>query len=221
MFPFCRAMGTLWGFGHFLWRRERVMDRLQAVYEEGSVVPIPFLRAADAVPMALLDDIRTPYLGPDIYAPPLVSLTARAPPLSLLSAAVPRARGSRAGPRHASPVGGSGVATGGCGAGGGGGCALTQCGLQRREQQAGARPTALQRAPLLCSARLLSCGLWEQVALAVIKHVAGQPCLLNLSRTLAFHKRTLKEEPLTLSEAEQQQHLVNDISDTLRTILCL
>ena len=60
-----------------------------------------------------------------------------------------------------------------------------------------------------------------QVAQAVIKQVANRPCLLNLSQTLAYHKRTLAEEPLTLAEAEQQQHLVNNISDTLRTILCL
>ena len=60
-----------------------------------------------------------------------------------------------------------------------------------------------------------------QVAQAVIKQVAGRPCLLNLSRALALHKRTLSEEPLTLREAEQQQQLVNNLSDTLRTILCL
>lgn len=60
-----------------------------------------------------------------------------------------------------------------------------------------------------------------QVAQAIISQVAGRPCLLNLSRTLAYHKRTLREEPLTLAEAEQQQHLVNDISDALRTVLCL
>ena len=60
-----------------------------------------------------------------------------------------------------------------------------------------------------------------QVAQAVIKQVAGRPCLLNLSKTLAYHKHTLLEEPLTLREAEQQQQLVNSISDTLRTILCL
>jgi len=63
--------------------------------------------------------------------------------------------------------------------------------------------------------------LWLQVAQAVIKQVAGRPCLLNLSRSLAYHKRTLSEEPLTLREAEQQQQLVNNLSDTLRTILCL
>lgn len=49
------------------------MERLQSVYEEGSTVPIPFLRASDAIPLALLDDIRLPYLGHGAYAPSLVS----------------------------------------------------------------------------------------------------------------------------------------------------
>ena len=48
-----------------------------------------------------------------------------------------------------------------------------------------------------------------------------RPRLMNLARVLAFHKRTLAEELLTAREVEHQQQLVNDISDTLRTILCL
>ena len=60
-----------------------------------------------------------------------------------------------------------------------------------------------------------------QVAQAVVQQVASRPVLLNLVRSLAYHKRSLAQEPLTLAQAEKQQHLVNDISDTLRTILCL
>lgn len=48
-----------------------------------------------------------------------------------------------------------------------------------------------------------------------------RPGLINLSRTLAFHKRTLAEELLTPQEMDHQQQLVNDVSDILRTILCL
>lgn len=72
---------------------------------------------------------------------------------------------------------------------------------------------------LVADGRKLGLGL--QAAQAVIEQVAANPCLLNLSRTLAFHKRTWEEEPLTLAEAEHHQHLVHDLSDTLRTILCL
>ena len=69
-------------------RRERVLERLHAVYEEGCVVPIPFLRAADAVPQALLDDLRAPYLPPGAYAPPLVRIYPHALSLSHVTATV-------------------------------------------------------------------------------------------------------------------------------------
>ena len=48
------------------------MDRLQAVYEEGDIVPIPFLKAADGIPTALLDDIRKPYLPAGVSGPAIV-----------------------------------------------------------------------------------------------------------------------------------------------------
>ena len=42
--------------------RERLLERLRGVCEGGSVVPVPFLRAAHAVPPAILDDLRAPYV---------------------------------------------------------------------------------------------------------------------------------------------------------------
>lgn len=42
--------------------RERLLERLRGVCEGGSVVPVPFLRAAHAVPPAILDDMRAPYV---------------------------------------------------------------------------------------------------------------------------------------------------------------
>lgn len=56
--------------------RDKILERLQAVYEEGDIVPIPFLKAADAVPTALLDDIRKPYMQPGTIAPAIVRLGA-------------------------------------------------------------------------------------------------------------------------------------------------
>ena len=44
--------------------RERLLERLRAVCEGGSVIPVPFLRAAHAVPPAILDDMRAPYVHP-------------------------------------------------------------------------------------------------------------------------------------------------------------
>ena len=54
-----------------------------------------------------------------------------------------------------------------------------------------------------------------------MKQVLGSPILTNLVRTLAFQKRTMNQEPLAGTTAEQLQCTINDISDTLRTILCL
>ena len=42
--------------------REKLLERLRGVCEGGSVIPVPFLPAAHAVPSALLDDLRAPYL---------------------------------------------------------------------------------------------------------------------------------------------------------------
>lgn len=50
------------------------MERLRGVCQGGSVVPVPFLRAAHAVPAAILDDMRAPYLPPSHAHAPLVIL---------------------------------------------------------------------------------------------------------------------------------------------------
>ena len=42
--------------------REKLLERLRGACEGGSVIPVPFLPAAHAVPSALLDDLRAPYL---------------------------------------------------------------------------------------------------------------------------------------------------------------
>lgn len=42
--------------------REKLLERLRGVCEGGSVIPVPFLPAAHAVPSALLEDLRAPYL---------------------------------------------------------------------------------------------------------------------------------------------------------------
>ena len=44
--------------------REKLLERLRGVCEGGSVIPVPFLRAAHAVPPAILDDMRAPYVHP-------------------------------------------------------------------------------------------------------------------------------------------------------------
>lgn len=53
--------------------RERLLERLRGVCEGGSVIPVPFLRAAHAVPAAILDDMRAPYVHPSHAHARLVS----------------------------------------------------------------------------------------------------------------------------------------------------
>lgn len=56
--------------------RERLVERLRGVCQGGSVVPVPFLRAAHAVPAAILDDMRAPYMSPaHVHAPMVNSIT--------------------------------------------------------------------------------------------------------------------------------------------------
>ncbi len=53
--------------------QEKLLERLRGVCEGGSVIPVPFLRAAHAVPPAILDDMRAPYVHLSHAHAPLVS----------------------------------------------------------------------------------------------------------------------------------------------------
>ena len=52
--------------------REKLLERLRGVCEGGSVIPVPFLRAAHAVPPAVLDDLRAPYVLHPAHTPALL-----------------------------------------------------------------------------------------------------------------------------------------------------
>ena len=56
---------------------------------------------------------------------------------------------------------------------------------------------------------------------AVVKQLDDNPVLLNLARTLVYHKRQLDHAPLTAAAAAQQREHVTDLSEMLRTIMCL
>lgn len=65
---------------------------------------------------------------------------------------------------------------------------------------------------------------------AVLQQVAGSPVLLNLATALAYHKRLLAAaggagaggtDGLPLRLREQLRARADDLSTTLRTILCL
>lgn len=56
---------------------------------------------------------------------------------------------------------------------------------------------------------------------AVVKQLESAPVLNNLARTLAFHKRQLEDTPLPAAQAAQQREFVSDLTEMLRTIMCL
>jgi hypothetical protein len=134
--------------------------QLLSVYAAGNTVPIPFLRATDVAPLALLR-------GPAESM--TSSLTSDAALLEVLQELY------------------SGAATG-------------EGGLRKQRKKGG-----------------------EEAALpaGVYKLLASSGTLPNLGRALAYHKHRLEETPLQPWQAADQQRVVDDLSDTLRTILRL
>lgn len=61
----------------------------------------------------------------------------------------------------------------------------------------------------------------EQVPASLLKQVQGSPVLLNLLTTLSSHRRTAETQVLPPAVAEQVQEAAQQLSDALRTVLCL
>ncbi len=57
--------------------------------------------------------------------------------------------------------------------------------------------------------------------LLLLPQAASSPVLVNLLRSLAWHRRMAAEALLAPSEQERFAATVADLSDTLRTLLCL
>ncbi len=50
---------------------------------------------------------------------------------------------------------------------------------------------------------------------------ANSPTLINLLRALSYQKRMLAEAALSAAAQESAQSTVDDLTETLRTVLCL
>ena len=50
---------------------------------------------------------------------------------------------------------------------------------------------------------------------------ANSPTLINLLRALSYQKRMLAEAALSAAAQESVQGIVDDLTETLRTVLCL
>ena len=55
----------------------------------------------------------------------------------------------------------------------------------------------------------------------IYMQAAGSPIIRNLLRVVAYQRRISVEEPLTTSEQGRVQATVDNLTDSLRTILCL
>ncbi|KAK9817161.1 hypothetical protein WJX72_010545 [[Myrmecia] bisecta] len=185
---------------------ERLMERLRGMYESGNVVPIPFLSAAHADPLALLEDVKAPYLTrparevfltfgteealePDEWLRALAEVAAED--------AASRRPGSAASPPAASSSSNTTTTTIG--------------------GQAANAASSSSAADAPDSPRTLA----RQIPPNVLRQVQGSSVLMNLTRMLAYHKKRLNEEPLDAAALEKLQIVVNDLTDALRTILCL
>ena len=55
----------------------------------------------------------------------------------------------------------------------------------------------------------------------VAQQLEAQPALLNLARSLLFHKQQLASAPLPAAARAAQGECVQDLTEMLRTIMCL
>ena len=61
----------------------------------------------------------------------------------------------------------------------------------------------------------------SEIPATVLSQVKRSPVILNLLRPLAYYKCRAASEVLTPDAADRMQNTVQDLSDALRTILCL
>lgn len=56
---------------------------------------------------------------------------------------------------------------------------------------------------------------------AIVRQLEESPVLMNLARAVAFHNATLEDAPLPPAEAAAQKEVTDDLTEVLRTIMCL
>ena len=61
----------------------------------------------------------------------------------------------------------------------------------------------------------------SDIPASVLAQVKRSPAILNLLRTLAYYKCRAETDVLLPDAADKLQNTIQDISDALRTILCL
>ncbi|KAI3516608.1 hypothetical protein L1887_15530 [Cichorium endivia] len=132
----------------------KALDKLWSIYAAGNTVPIPFLRATDISPIALLSE-------------------------------------NVLGSQHLDNVGNVAVE------------ALQELFTSDPQSKKGRRQNELPLPP------------------SVYQRLTSSPTLMNLAQALSYHKMCYEEMPLQELQATQEQQTIQNLCDTLRTILRL
>ncbi|KAI3696320.1 hypothetical protein L1987_79332 [Smallanthus sonchifolius] len=132
----------------------KALDKLWSIYAAGNTVPIPFLRATDISPIALLSE-------------------------------------NVLGSQHVDNVGNVAVE------------ALQELFTSDGQSKKGRRQNELPLPP------------------SVYQRLTSSPTLMNLAQALSYHKMCYEEMPLQELQATQEQQTIQNLCDTLRTILRL
>ncbi|KAI3733772.1 hypothetical protein L6452_13228 [Arctium lappa] len=132
----------------------KALDKLWSIYAAGNTVPIPFLRATDISPIALLSE-------------------------------------NVLGSQHVDNVGSVAVE------------ALQDLFTSDGQSKKGRRQNELPLPP------------------SVYQRLTSSPTLMNLAQALSYHKMCYEEMPLQELQAAQEQQTIQNLCDTLRTILRL
>ncbi|MFS7992889.1 putative protein kinase STE-STE20-Pl family [Helianthus anomalus] len=132
----------------------KALDKLWSIYAAGNTVPIPFLRATDISPIALLSE-------------------------------------NVLGSQHVDNVGNVAVE------------ALQELFTSDAQSKKGRRQNELPLPP------------------SVYERLTSSPTLMNLAQALSYHKMCYEEMPLQEVQATQEQQTIQNLCDTLRTILRL
>ena len=192
---------------------QRWVEKLHTLYSSGAVVPLPFLRATDAAPLALLGIDKGPPGAPPAAAAAEAQVCWR----------------SRAGHSRAGQAWQSGGLLAGASRSMSASRATCMCALTPLPLQELGWEQALQEVVAESGNGSSEEGVGE-LPEAIVTAVAGSPALLNLAASLAHHKRLLAAlaaqqaaagDALPARLREQLRAKADDLATTLRTILCL
>eukprot|EP01024_Parvocaulis_polyphysoides_P065930 TRINITY_DN7712_c0_g1_i1.p1 TRINITY_DN7712_c0_g1~~TRINITY_DN7712_c0_g1_i1.p1 ORF type:complete len:299 (-),score=30.93 TRINITY_DN7712_c0_g1_i1:118-912(-) len=160
--------------------QDRLKDRLQAIYDSGMIIPLPWMKAADAFPpMAILNPPETPSKSHDAN-----ELPARSPVekelIRLLGELVQ---------------------------------GVPQSGVQNLNN--GNYNTLIPEVGEVSSADI------KKIPVTLIRRLRRSPLIMNMARSLAYYRLYKRQKALSPEEAKDVDHKIHDLSDSLRTILCL